>query len=106
MAERSQTTVGRHQEVAPISEGVIAQSIVIATHGITTSQDCKNLLSAMMADLLTGKITDRVGNAVCNACGKILKTVELEQKYGKQVDKDGRVTRLIELTTPSVPPTD
>lgn len=40
-------------------------------------------MSALMSDLIDGSVTPSVGNAVCNAGGKLLKIVELQYKYGK-----------------------
>jgi hypothetical protein len=39
-------------------------------------------MSALMSDLIEGKVTPQVGNACCNAGGKLLKMVELQHKYG------------------------
>jgi hypothetical protein len=38
-------------------------------------------MSAVMGDLLSGKITPASGNAVCNAAGKLLKVVEMQHKF-------------------------
>jgi hypothetical protein len=35
-----------------------------------------------MSDLIDGRITPAIGNATCNAGGKLLKVVELQHKYG------------------------
>ena len=35
-----------------------------------------------MSDLIDGRVTPQVGNAACNAGGKLLKVVELQYKYG------------------------
>lgn len=40
-------------------------------------------MSALMTDLITGCITPEIGNATCNAGGKLLKIVEMQHKYGK-----------------------
>lgn len=37
-----------------------------------------------MSDLIEGKVTPNVGNATCNAGGKLLKVVEMQYKYGTQ----------------------
>jgi len=39
-------------------------------------------MSALMSDLIEGRVTPNVGNATCNAGGKLLKVVEMEYKYG------------------------
>jgi hypothetical protein len=44
-------------------------------------------MSALMSDLVEGKVAPQVGNAVCNAGGKLLKVVEMEFKYGRDNGK-------------------
>jgi hypothetical protein len=39
-------------------------------------------MSALMSDLIEGKITPSVGNAAVNAGGKLLKITEMQLKYG------------------------
>lgn len=72
------------------------QSLEIASRGINTSKDFANLMCSLMADVLAGKVTPVVANAVCNAGGKTLKLIELEYKYGQQ----GGASRILQLTTP------
>lgn len=59
------------------------QSLAIAKSGIKTGTDFANLMSTLMSDLISGRITPQTGNAVCNAGGKLLKIVEMKHKYGK-----------------------
>lgn len=59
-----------------------SQSVQIARGGITTSLQFCNLMSALITDLLIGKVTPQVANAVANAGGKMLKIIELEHRYG------------------------
>jgi hypothetical protein len=63
-----------------------SKSLVIAQAGVTTSKEFATLMSNLMSDLIEGTITPGVGNAVCNAGGKLLKIVELQQKYGRSND--------------------
>ena len=74
------------------------RSLAIAKGGITTGHHFANLMSALMADLIEGRITPGVGNATCNAGGKLLKVVEMQAKYG-QVGK-GQV-KTLQLTGPT-----
>ena len=60
-----------------------ARSVAIARRGIQTGQDFANYMSALMADVVEGKITPQVANAGCNAGGKLLKIVEMRYKYGQ-----------------------
>jgi hypothetical protein len=49
-------------------------------------------MSSLISDLITGDITPQVGNAAVNAGGKLLKVVEMQYKYGKQVKEGGPKT--------------
>lgn len=40
------------------------------------------MMSALMSDLIVGDISAAVGNATCNAGGKLLKAYEMQMKYG------------------------
>lgn len=60
-----------------------SRSAPIAAKGIRTADDFKSLMSAQMSDLIEGRIDPRVGNAVCNTGGKLLKVVEMQFKYGR-----------------------
>ncbi len=73
------------------------RSVSIARQGITNSHQFANVMSALMSDLLEGKITPGVGNAACNAGSKLLKVVEMQARYG-QVGK-GQV-KILNLTGP------
>lgn len=39
-------------------------------------------MSALMGDLIAGRVTPQVGNATCNVGGKLLKIVEMQHRYG------------------------
>lgn len=58
------------------------QSLAIANSGVKTGTDFANLMSNLMSDLIAGRVTPQIGNAVCNAGGKLLKVVEMKHKYG------------------------
>lgn len=49
---------------------------------IRSSADYAAGMSALMGDLIAGRVTPQVGNAVCNAGGKLLKVKEMELRYG------------------------
>ena len=40
-------------------------------------------MTNLMADLIEGKVSPQIGNAVCNAGGKLLKIVDMQHRYGK-----------------------
>jgi hypothetical protein len=50
------------------------KSLQFSERGIKTSTDFANLMSALITDIISGDLTPQVGNAVCNAGGKLLKT--------------------------------
>ena len=79
------------------------RSVTIAKRGITNSHQFANVMSALMSDLLEGKITPGVGNAACNAGSKLLKVVEMQARYG-QVGK-GQV-KILNLTGPEPTPAE
>ena len=62
-------------EVAP-------RSLVLAAAGVKSASDFAQMMSALMSDLLEGRVTPNTGNAVVNAGGKLLKVVEMRLKYG------------------------
>lgn len=55
------------------------------------------MMSALMCDIAAKRIEPRAANAICNAGGKLLRIVELQQKYGTEEKSDegtGKVLRL------------
>lgn len=63
------------------------KSLVVARKGLKTSKDFANFMAALMTDIVEGKVSPGMGNASCNAGGKLLKVVEMEYKYGTKDDK-------------------
>lgn len=54
-------------------------------------------MSALMSDLIEGAITPSVGNATCNAGGKLLKIVEMSYKHGTQDPRNNM--KVLQLST-------
>ncbi len=69
----------------------IPKSLQIAEGGVETSRDFRNLMSAIMSDVISGRLTPSMTNAACNAGGKLLKMVDLEYKYGTDPELKHRV---------------
>jgi hypothetical protein len=59
---------------------------VIAAAGVQTGEQFASLMSALMSDVIEGRLSPMVSNAAVNAGGKLLKVVEMEYKYGRQPD--------------------
>ena len=71
------------------------RSLAIAKNGIKTGSDFASVFSALMSDLIEGRMDAQTGNAVCNAGGKLLKIVEMQYKYGKA--NPGEPERVLQL---------
>ena len=84
----------RSKSATQSSPDVAPDSAVIATKGVKTSRDFAEMMSALMSDLISGKVSPQVGNAVCNSGGKLLKVMELTWRYGSGKGRD-RVLRLL-----------
>ncbi len=54
-------------------------------------------MSALMSDVIEGRISSEVANAACNAGGKLLKIVEMQYRYSARSGPETRpALRLIE----------
>ena len=73
----------------------VPQSLAIAAQGVTTGEDFALLMSALMGDILAGRVDANTGNAVCRAGDKLLKVVEMRYRYGKQQAETSAVFRLV-----------
>lgn len=60
-----------------------------SSKGEMTSIDFAQGFVVMMSDLASGRLNPNVGNAICNAGGKVLKVKEMEIKFGVPL-KGGR----------------
>lgn len=96
MAETPQLT-------QPNGHGAVAEKqpprcLEIAAKGVKTGTDFASMMSALMSDLIEGRITPMVGNATCNAAGKLLKVVELQHKYGTDGNEADKGKKTLQLT--------
>lgn len=73
----------------------IPRSVQIASSGIRNDRHAGEYLSALLGDMMADKVSVRVGNACNNTMGKLLKLVELRQKYGSPEN-----SKAIELVPP------
>ena len=90
MAKTSKTSAG------PSTEVLEPKSLGIAAKGIDTGVQFARFMSALMTDLIEGRVSPGIGNAACNAGGKLLKVVELQHKYG--TPGPGRGSKVLDLT--------
>lgn len=92
------------KELSKTGEEGIEQSkpeprcLAVFQKGIRTGRDFANGMAALMSDIIDGRVTPAVGNAACNAGGKLLKVVEMEQKYGRTGAAQGKTLTLSDGT--------
>jgi hypothetical protein len=72
------------------------RSLSISKGGITTAEDFASLMSSVMSDVIDGRLSPPVANAVCNAGGKLIKIVEMQYKYA------GKPSQAVEQVPPSL----
>jgi hypothetical protein len=77
------------------------RSLAVASEGIQTGLHFARFMSALMTDLIEGRVSPGIGNAACNAGGKLLKVVELQHKYG--TPGPGRSPKVLDLTMNDAP---
>ena len=70
--------------------------VALADKGISTGADFLRMMTALMADTVMGRVQPQTANATCNVAGKIIRMVELQHKYGRQVE--GSTERMLALT--------
>lgn len=78
MVEKGAQTHEGGQNVAEVSSPLC---LAIASRGIKTAEDFANMMSALMSDVIAGRLPPSVANATCNAGGKLLKVVEMQYRY-------------------------
>lgn len=78
-------------DCAPAREGADSAAVVkeaprsveIASSGIRDDHQAAEYLSALIGDVMTDRVSVRIANTGVNAMGKLLKLVEMRQKYGQ-----------------------
>lgn len=83
-------------ESANLARDETPRSLIYTERGIRTAADFANVMSALMGDLISGRVTPQVGNATCNVGGKLLRIVEMQHKYGTS-GGDGQQTKSLLL---------
>ena len=75
------------------------QCLIVARAGIDKGSQFAQFMSALIGDLIEGRISPQTANAACNAGGKLLKVVEMQYKYGQIPGEKGARRELL-LTPP------
>jgi hypothetical protein len=92
MSTSSKTKLDENKEISKPNGK--PTSIAIAQNGINVSGDVKRLTAALACDVIAGLVPPSNANAACNAIGKLLKTVEMEYKFGRQLASGERTLAL------------
>lgn len=92
MATRGAENANGDQEDQPAANA-------LALAGVHTGEDFARLMSALMSDVVLGKIPPDISNAAVNAGGKLLKVVEMQYRYGSKAES--RASRPFMLTGPA-----
>lgn len=95
--------MAKRKENTQNSPVVTPKSAEVAERGITTGADFANLMSALMADVICGRLKPEIATATCKAGGQLLRVVELQMKHGVTQDGGGKVLRLA-MNSPLISP--
>jgi hypothetical protein len=68
-----------------LAKAETAKSLPHFERGVANCGQLAKGMSLLMADLLSERVSTTVANAVCNSAGKMLKAVEMQQRFGKTV---------------------
>ena len=90
--------MGTTQEVQEVEQEQ-SRALRFSEAGIASGADFANVMSALMSDLIAGRVTPQVGNAVCNVGSKLLKVVEMQHRYGTRAGAE--TPKTIALASPS-----
>jgi hypothetical protein len=82
MSTQLKQVVKKADAVAKSESQSPAKSIPHFEKGIKTCGQLAQGMSLLMADVLSERVGTSTANAVCNAGGKMLKAVEMQQRYG------------------------
>lgn len=92
MAAKGESRTTQMSAIA--KNGRHAQSVQIAATGIASGRQCAAFLSALIGDVMVGRVTHGQANAATNAVGKLLKVVEMQYRYGTNGDGGSRELQL------------
>lgn len=73
--------------------------LALARKEIRTAFDFAAVMSALISDIIEERVDSDTANAICNAGGKLLKVIELQQKYGTPIGTNGDgALRLVQVS--------
>lgn len=87
MASKKQNGNAAVQATTQVEVVLSPKCIPIAEEGIKTASQFVGFMSALMADIVTGRVTPQMANATANVSSKMLKGVELNHRH-RQMSKE------------------
>lgn len=80
-----------------IAEPAIPNCLAISERGIRTAQDFAQFMSAIMGDVIAGRLANGKAAAATRSGVALLKVIEMQYKYGSETEQPGKRTlRLID----------
>lgn len=71
--------------------------LAIGERGVRTAQDFAQFMSAMMGDVIAGRIAHTKATVATRSGMALLKVIEMQYKYGSETEQPGkRVLKLID----------
>lgn len=85
------------EETRTVPEDQFPNCLAISERGIRTAQDFAQFMSAMMGDVIAGRLSTAKAAATARGGSALLKVIEMQYKYGSETDQPGKRTlRLID----------
>jgi len=95
MSTTSETQPSGAQTVP--QEPLAPRCLAISERGISTAQDFAQFMSAVMGDVIAGRLSASKAGAATRSGSTLLKVIEMQYKYGSETEQPGKRTlRLID----------
>ncbi len=95
MSTASETDLSRPEE--DIASTIQPNCLAVSERGIRTAQDFAQFMSAVMGDVIAGRLASGKAAAATRSGVALLKVIEMQYKYGSETEQPGKRTlRLID----------
>lgn len=75
----------------------VPNCLAISENGVRTAQDFAQFMSAVMGDVIAGRLSTAKAAAATRSGAALLKVIEMQYKYGSETEQPGKRTlRLID----------
>ena len=86
-----------HENLEPSAGVQLPNCLAISERGIRTAQDFAQFMSAVMGDVIAGRLSNGKASATTRSGMALLKVIEMQYRYGSETDQPGKRTlRLID----------